>query len=84
MFSNHATGFPAFRRRLRKPAAGGAFFNFPALRVATPLGGSTGNFATENLPGFFQWQPGSEQRCLVDGISTTSAVWGGATCHHSV
>src|SRR5882724_7241722 len=60
---------------------GGAFFNLPGTQSGpTPSGGSTGIFATENLtPGFANGNQAQNNGVSIDGISTTSAVWGGAT-----
>jgi carboxypeptidase family protein/TonB-dependent receptor-like protein len=60
---------------------GGAFYNLPGTQSGpTPSGGATGIFATENLtPGFSNGNQAQNNGVSVDGISTTSAVWGGAT-----
>jgi hypothetical protein len=60
---------------------GGNFFNLPGTQSGpTPSGGSSGIFATENLtPGFSNGNQAQNNGVSVDGISTTSAVWGGAT-----
>jgi hypothetical protein len=60
---------------------GGGFYTLPGVQSApTPSGGSTGIFATENLtPGFSNGQQAQNSGVSIDGISTTSAVWGGAT-----
>jgi hypothetical protein len=60
---------------------GGAFYNLPGTQSGpTPSGGSTGIFATENLtPGFSNGNQAQNNGVSVDGISTTSSVWGGAT-----
>ncbi len=60
---------------------GGAYYNLPGTQSGpTPSGGATGIFATENLtPGFSEGQQTQNNGVSIDGISTTSAVWGGAT-----
>jgi len=60
---------------------GGAFYNLPGTQSGpTPSGGSTGIFATENLtPGFSNGNQAQNNGVSIDGISTTSSVWGGAT-----
>jgi Carboxypeptidase regulatory-like domain/TonB dependent receptor len=60
---------------------GGAYYNLPGTQSSpTPSGGSTGIFATENLtPGFANGNQTQNNGVSIDGISTTSAVWGGAT-----
>lgn len=63
-------------------AGGGSkFYNLPGTASGpTPSGGSTGIFATENLvPGFSNGGQAQNNGVSIDGISTTSAVWGGAT-----
>jgi hypothetical protein len=59
---------------------GGAFYTLPGTESGpTPSGGSTGIFATENLtPGFSNGNQAQNNGVSIDGISTTSAVWGGA------
>jgi hypothetical protein len=61
--------------------AGGAFYTQPGVQSApTPSGGSTGIFATENLvEGFSNGNQAQNNGISIDGISTTSAVWGGST-----
>jgi Carboxypeptidase regulatory-like domain len=60
---------------------GGAFYNLPGTQSGpTPSGGSSGIFATENLtPGFSNGNQAENNGVSIDGISTTSSVWGGAT-----
>ena len=60
---------------------GGAFYNLPGTQSGpTPSGGATGIFATENLtPVFSNGNQAQNNGVSIDGISTTSAVWGGAT-----
>jgi len=60
---------------------GGAFYNLPGTQSGpTPSGGATGIFATENLTaGFSNGNQAQNNGVSVDGISTTSSVWGGAT-----
>jgi len=60
---------------------GGQYYNQPGTQSSpTPSGGSTGIFATENLtPGFSNGNQAQNNGVSIDGISTTSAVWGGAT-----
>jgi len=61
--------------------AGGQYFNLPGTQSSpTPSGGATGIFATENLtPGYSNGNQAQNNGVSIDGISTTSAVWGGAT-----
>jgi hypothetical protein len=60
---------------------GGAYYNLPGTQSGpTPSGGSTGIFATENLvPGYSNGNQAQNTGVSIDGISTVSAVWGGAT-----
>jgi hypothetical protein len=60
---------------------GGQYYNAPGTQSGpTPSGGSTGIFATENLtPGYSNGNQAQNNGVSIDGISTTSAVWGGAT-----
>jgi hypothetical protein len=60
---------------------GGAFYNLPGTQSGpTPSGGATGIFATENLtPAFANGNQAQNNGVSIDGISTTSSVWGGAT-----
>src|SRR5579859_6612759 len=60
---------------------GSRFYNLPGTQSGpTPSGGSTGIFATENLvPGYSSGGQAQTNGVSIDGISTTSAVWGGAT-----
>ncbi len=60
---------------------GGQYYNLPGTQSGpTPSGGSTGIFATENLaPVFSNGNQAQNNGVSIDGISTTSAVWGGAT-----
>jgi hypothetical protein len=61
--------------------SGGAEYNLPGTQSApTPSGGSTGIFRTENLiQGYANGNQAQNNGVSIDGISTTSAVWGGAT-----
>lgn len=93
--SNEIQHLPAFGRDVTKltqlapgmladgaqAGGGGAFYNLPGTQSGpTPSGGSTGIFATENLvQGFSNGQQAQSSGISIDGISTTSAVWGGAT-----
>jgi hypothetical protein len=60
---------------------GATSYNLPGTQSSpTPSGGATGIFATENLtPGFANGNQAQNNGVSIDGISTTSAVWGGAT-----
>ncbi len=60
---------------------GGAYINLPGTQSGpTPSGGATGIFATENLvQGYSNGNQAQNTGIAIDGISTTSAVWGGAT-----
>jgi len=60
---------------------GGGEYNLPGTQSApTPSGGSTGIFRTENLvQGFSNGNQAQNNGISIDGISTTSAVWGGST-----
>jgi hypothetical protein len=60
---------------------GGAYYNLPGTQSSpTPSGGSTGIFATENLvQGYSNGNQAQNTGVAIDGISTVSAVWGGAT-----
>jgi len=62
-------------------AGGGGNYNLPGTQSGpTPSGGSTGIFATENLvQGYSSGTQAENTGISIDGISTTSAVWGGAT-----
>lgn len=62
-------------------AGGGQEYNLVGTQSApTPSGGSTGIFRTENLvQGFSNGNQAQNNGISIDGISTTSAVWGGAT-----
>ncbi len=59
----------------------GQYYNLPGTQSGpTPSGGSTGIFGTENLtPVFSNGNQAQNNGVSIDGISTTSAVWGGAT-----
>ena len=61
--------------------AGGQEGNLPGTQSApTPSGGSTGIFRTENLvQGYSNGNQAQNNGISIDGISTTSAVWGGST-----
>jgi hypothetical protein len=60
---------------------GGGEYNLPGVQSQpAPSGGSTGIFRTENLvQGFSNGNQAQNNGVSIDGISTTSAVWGGAT-----
>jgi hypothetical protein len=60
---------------------GGGEGNLPGTQSSpTPSGGATGIFRTENLAqGFSNGNQAQNNGISIDGISTTSAVWGGAT-----
>ena len=60
---------------------GGKYYNAPGTQSGpTPSGGASGIFATENLtPGFSNGNQAQNNAVSIDGISTVSAVWGGAT-----
>jgi Carboxypeptidase regulatory-like domain len=60
---------------------GGAEYTLPGTQSApTSSGGSTGIFRTENLvQGYANGNQAQNTGIEIDGISTTSAVWGGAT-----
>ena len=62
-------------------AGGGGSYNLPGTQSGpTPSGGSTGIFATENLTqGYSSGNQAQNNGISIDGISTTSAVWGGST-----
>jgi hypothetical protein len=62
-------------------AGGGGQYNLPGTQSApTSSAGSTGIFATENLvQGYSNGGQAENTGVSIDGISTTSAVWGGAT-----
>jgi hypothetical protein len=62
-------------------AGGGGSYNLVGTQSGpTPSGGSTGIFATENLvQGYSNGNEAQNTGISIDGISTTSAVWGGAT-----
>jgi carboxypeptidase family protein/TonB-dependent receptor-like protein len=62
-------------------AGGGGNYNLPGTQSGpTSSGGSTGIFATENLvQGYSNGNQAQNTGVSIDGISTTSAVWGGAT-----
>ena len=62
-------------------AGGGGNYNLPGTQSGpTPSGGSTGIFATENLvQGYSSGTQAENTGISIDGISTTSAVWGGST-----
>ena len=62
-------------------AGGGGTYNLPGTQSGpAPSGGSTGIFATENLvQGYSNGTQAENTGISIDGISTTSAVWGGST-----
>jgi len=61
--------------------AGGQYYTQPGVQSGpTPSGGAAGIFKTENLvEGFSNGNQAQNNGISIDGISTTSAVWGGAT-----
>ncbi|MGA9352469.1 MAG: carboxypeptidase regulatory-like domain-containing protein [Terriglobales bacterium] len=91
--SNEINHMPSFGRDVTKLAqlAPGMFsdgsqvangqYNMPGTQSGpAPSGGSVGIFATENLvQGFSNGNQAQNTGISIDGISTTSAVWGGAT-----
>jgi hypothetical protein len=62
-------------------AGGGGQYTLPGTQSQpASSGGSTGIFATENLvQGYSNGNQAQNTGVSIDGISTTSAVWGGAT-----
>jgi hypothetical protein len=62
-------------------AGGGGQYTLPGTQSQpTSSGGSTGIFATENLvQGYSNGNQAQNTGVSIDGISTASAVWGGAT-----
>jgi len=62
-------------------AGGGSEYTLPGTQSQpTSSGGSTGIFRTENLvQGYANGNQAQNTGVSIDGISTTSAVWGGAT-----
>jgi len=62
-------------------SGGGGEGNLPGTQSGpTPSGGATGIFRTENLTqGYSNGNQAQNNGVSIDGISTTSAVWGGAT-----
>jgi hypothetical protein len=60
---------------------GGDSYNLPGTQSGpVPSGGATGIFGTENLAqGYSNGNQAQNNGVSIDGISTTSAVWGGAT-----
>jgi hypothetical protein len=59
---------------------GGGAESLPGMQGPTPTGGNTGIFATENgAAAVAAGQQYENNGITIDGISTTSAVWGGAT-----
>jgi hypothetical protein len=91
--NNEIQHMPSFGRDVTKLAqlAPGMFadgsqvangqYNLPGTQSApAPSGGSVGIFATENLvQGFSNGNQAQDTGISIDGISTTSAVWGGST-----
>jgi Carboxypeptidase regulatory-like domain/TonB dependent receptor len=92
--SNQIQHMPSFGRDVLKLAqlapgmsadgsqfAGGQEANLPGTQSApTPSGGSSGIFRTENLvQGYSNGNQAQNNGISIDGISTTSAVWGGST-----
>jgi Carboxypeptidase regulatory-like domain len=61
--------------------ASGGQYNLPGTQSGpAPSGGSVGIFATENLAqGYSNGNQAQNTGISIDGISTTSAVWGGST-----
>ncbi len=62
-------------------SGGGGTSNLPGTQSGpAPSGGSTGIFATENMvQGYSSGNQAQNTGISIDGISTTSAVWGGST-----
>ncbi|SRR5579884_254162 len=61
-------------------AGGGGAFNLPGTQGPGGTGGSTGIFATENGPqALAAGQQYENNSYSIDGVDTTSAVWGGTT-----
>lgn len=93
--SNQIQHLPSFGRDVLKLAqlapglssdgaqagGGGGFYNLPGTQSGpTPSGGSSGIFRTENLvQGYSNGTQAENSGISIDGISTTSAVWGGST-----
>jgi hypothetical protein len=91
--SNQIQHLPSFGRDVLKLAqlapgifadgsqTNGGQFNLPGTQSGpAPSGGSVGIFATENLTqGYSAGNQAQNNGVSIDGISTTSAVWGGAT-----
>ncbi|MGA7295182.1 MAG: carboxypeptidase regulatory-like domain-containing protein [Terriglobales bacterium] len=92
--SNQIQHLPSFGRDVTKltqlapglfadgsQAGGGGSYNLPGTQSGpTPSGGSTGIFSTENLvQGYSNGNQAQNTGIAIDGISTTSAVWGGST-----
>lgn len=60
--------------------SGGGGFNLPGSQGPGATGGSTGIFATENGPqALANGQQYENNSYTIDGVDTTSAVWGGTT-----
>lgn len=60
--------------------SGGGGFNLPGSQGPGATGGSTGIFATENGPqALAAGQQYENNSYTIDGVDTTSAVWGGTT-----
>ena len=93
--SNQVQHMPSFGRDVLKLAqlapgafadgsqggGGGQYYNLPGTQSgASQSGGSTGIFATENLaPVLSNGNQVENNGVSIDGISTTSSVWGGST-----
>jgi Carboxypeptidase regulatory-like domain/TonB dependent receptor len=93
--SNEVQHLPSFGRDVMKltqlapgmfadgsqDGGGGQYLNLPGTQSGpTPSGGSTGIFGTENLvQGYSNGNQAQNTGITIDGISTVSAVWGGAT-----
>jgi hypothetical protein len=61
-------------------AAGGGGFNLPGTQGPGATGGNTGIFQTENGPqALAAGQQYENNSYSIDGVNTTSAVWGGTT-----
>lgn len=61
-------------------SAGGGGFNLPGSQGPGASGGKTGIFATENGPqALAAGQQYENNSYSIDGVNTTSAVWGGTT-----
>jgi carboxypeptidase family protein len=91
--SNQIQHMPSFGRDVTKltelapglfadgSQSSGGQYNLPGTQSGpAPSGGSVGIFATENLvQGYSNGNQAENTGIAIDGISTTSAVWGGST-----